>query len=76
MVKFKNKKFTDCNDIYMTLKFVKNIYSIAKPLTHIFHQSLQTGILPNQMKIAKVIPIYKNGDKHNQFLSFYNFQKY
>ncbi len=62
--KFKNKKSTDYNDIDMNL--IKNIILfIAKPLTYICNQSLQTGIFPNKMKMAKVIPIFKNGNKHN-----------
>lgn len=62
--KFKNKRSNDCNDIDMSL--VKNIIMhIAKPLTHICNQSFQTGIFPDKMKIAKVIPIYKNGNKHS-----------
>lgn len=66
--KFKNKKSTDCIDVDMAL--VKDIIdSIARPLTHICNQSFQTGIFPNQMKIAKVIPIYKNGNKH-QFSNY------
>ncbi len=35
---------------------------IIKPLTHIFNNSLRSGI-PDQLKIAKVIPIHKKGDK-------------
>ncbi len=67
--KFKNKKSTDYNDIDMNL--IKNIILfIAKPLTYICNQSLQTGIFPNKMKMAKVIPIFKNGNKHN----FCNYQ--
>ena len=61
--KFKNKRSTDCDDIDMSL--IKNIIIyIAKPLTHICNQSFQTGIFPNRMKTAKVIPIFKNGSKH------------
>lgn len=65
---FKNKKSTDCDDIDMTL--VKHIIdSIARPLTHICNQSLQSSIFPNQIKVAKVIPIYKNSNKH-QFSNY------
>ena len=44
---------------------VKNVIEcIARPLTHICNQSLQTGVFPNNMKTAKVILIHKTGDKH------------
>ena len=33
---------------------------IATQLAHIFNRSFTTGIVPNNLKIAKVIPIYKN----------------
>lgn len=60
----KNKKSTDFNDIDMSLvKLV--IEGISKPLTHICNLSFKTGAFPNQMKIAKVIPLYKNGSKHH-----------
>ena len=59
---FKNKKSTDHTNIDMMI--VKNIIeNIVKPFTHICNQSFQTGIFPNKMKTAKVIPIYKSGDK-------------
>ena len=32
---------------------------IAHPLTCIFNLSISTGIVPEKLKIAKVIPIYK-----------------
>ena len=31
-------------------------------LTHIINQSLSQGVFPQELKIAKVIPIYKDGD--------------
>ena len=36
------------------------IPQIANQLAHIFSKSLQTGIVPDKLKIAKVIPLYKN----------------
>lgn len=47
-----------CNSL---IKLV--IKEISDPLTHIFNSSFETGIFPDQMKIAKVIPIHKGGDK-------------
>lgn len=36
---------------------------ISRPLTHILNLSLSRGIVPDKMKIAKVIPLYKAEDK-------------
>ena len=41
-----------------------SIDHIILPLTHIINQSLATGIVPHDMKIAKVIPIFKSGNKN------------
>ena len=47
-------------------KIIKHIIpAIVIPLTHIFNQSFSTGIFPDIYKIAKVVPIFKSGDKHN-----------
>ena len=54
----KNSK--DCDDISMYV-ISKVIVSIAKPLAHIFDLSFSRGIFPDHMKIAKIIPIFKNG---------------
>ena len=43
------------------LQMVAN--EVAKPLTVIFNQSLQTGIVPSAWKLSNVTPIYKRGDK-------------
>ena len=46
-------------------KLLKKILPIIiNPLCHLFNLSFQTGYIPQQFKIAKVIPIYKSGDKH------------
>ena len=45
-------------------KFVKlSIFSILSPLKHLINLSLITGIFPNDLKIARVMPIYKSADK-------------
>jgi len=35
---------------------------ICEPLLYIFNLSLSMGIVPDQLKIAKIIPVYKKGD--------------
>ena len=40
-----------------------SINNTALPLTHIINLSLSNGIVPNDLKIAKVIPIFKTGDR-------------
>ena len=57
-----NKKSPGHDDINnFILKGV--ISSIIDPLVHIFNLSLSSGQVPAGMKIAKVIPLFKNGDK-------------
>lgn len=48
----------------ISTKLVKILRGVlVPPLTILCNQSLATGIFPDDMKIAKVIPIYKQGDK-------------
>ena len=52
----------DCNDVSMEL--VNNcINGILKSLTAICNQSFNTGVFPDGMKIAKVIPKFISGKK-------------
>jgi len=37
---------------------------VMAPLLHVINLSLHQGKFPNDMKKAKIIPIYKNGNKH------------
>lgn len=59
-----NKTSLDGDDIDMAL-IKKVIDGIATPLCHICNLSFEAGIFPAKMKIAKVIPLFKAGDKHN-----------
>ena len=47
----------------LSIQHIKVIkYELAKPLTLITNQVLSSGKLPDKLKIAKVIPIFKKGD--------------
>ena len=41
----------------------KIIINISVPLCHIFKHSFAAGIVPQQLKIAKIIPVFKSGKK-------------
>ena len=36
--------------------------SVFEPLRYIFNLSIEKGIFPDQLKIAKVTPLFKKGD--------------
>lgn len=56
-----SKNSCDINGISNSLiKFLKN--EIASPLAHIFDLSLQMGIFPEELKISRVVPIFKAGN--------------
>ena len=38
---------------------------IADPLQKIFNLSFTNGVVPDELKIARVVPIFKNGDPHS-----------
>ena len=56
------KTSQDFNGLSMFL--VKKLsYQLAKPLCHLFNLSFSQGIVPSQMKIAKISPVHKGGDR-------------
>ena len=60
----KSKKSSDCDDIDMcTVKRV--IKEIVQLLTYICNLSFSTGVFPDEMKFAKVIPLFKSGADDN-----------
>ena len=52
-----------CGYDNLSTKIIKALKdSLIKPLTLIINQILNTGVFPSQLKIAKVIPIFKKDD--------------
>ena len=43
----------------------KSCLVLSKPLTHIYNASFETGVMPSIWKMAKVIPIFKNGERYD-----------
>ena len=41
----------------------QSILFYVKPLTQLINRSFELGIFPDELKLAKVIPIFKSGDK-------------
>ena len=59
---FKSNKSAGFDNISPSV--IKNIMPIiAQPLANIFNMSLSTGIFPDALKIARVVPIFKSDDK-------------
>ena len=48
----------------ISMNVVKESFKlICAPLTYIINLSLNSGVVPQEMKIARVIPLFKSGDK-------------
>ena len=66
----------------MSTKFLKTLVPVLlRPLTLIINQSLTTGIFPDQLKIAKVLPIHKKMKLQqwttiDQYLYYQLYQKF
>ena len=58
----KTKSSLDSDNISMFL-IQQTIHCITEPLLYIFNLSFNMGHFPSKMKIAKVIPIFKKGNK-------------
>ena len=62
ILKAKNKYSLDCCD--MNYVFIKKlVFSLSPFLVTFFNNCFRRGIFPNQLKVAKVIPLYKDGDR-------------
>jgi len=58
------KRKNSCGHDNISSALIKDIkYDIAFPLAILFNKSLNNGKVPDQIKLAKVIPIYKAKDK-------------
>ena len=56
---------TSCGEDGLSMKLLKRIkHTILNSLTLIINQSLNTGIFPENLKQAKVLPLFKKGDTH------------
>ena len=58
----KVNKSTGCDNISPRL-LEDSAEFIAAPLTRIINISLTMGVVPNKLKCAKVIPVFKKGEK-------------
>ena len=67
---FKNRtaklkpKYSSGHDEISTKLLKETINNISVPITDIINKSFRTGVVPHQMKIAKVVPIHKAGDSN------------
>ena len=47
----------------LSMKIVKIISEvIAGPFSHVCNRSFESGVFPDKMKLAKIVPIFKSGD--------------
>ena len=61
-----SNKAAGFDNVHHLVKISKSF--ITSPLTYIINMSLQDGVIPYELKIAKVSPIYKPGDKKSQVI--------
>ena len=58
----KSKNSEDVNNLSMTIiKYI--IKAVVKPFNTICNLSFNTGSVPDGMKVSKIVPLFKSGDK-------------
>ena len=79
IMKTKRLSMNELKDVFFSLKINKSpgyddisfnvlkkcFSSLCEPLKYLFNLSIEKGIFPDDLKIAKVTPIYKTDDKSN-----------
>ena len=65
IIKRLNAKHSSGHDNVSTILLKEISPLISSPLTLILNQSLTTGIFPDKLKVAKIIPLFKKDDPHN-----------
>jgi len=80
IISLKNKSISEYDKIVSWIA-KSTIDTISEPLIEIINCSFKTGIVPDELKIAKVVPMYKAGAKMNSltidlFLSYHSFGKF
>ncbi len=58
-----SKAVGPCSIPIKVLKLLQNV--MAKPLEILFNTSFSTGIVPENFKLARVVPVFKKGDHSN-----------
>ena len=53
------------------IKYARNV--LTKPLTLLINQCLQTGIYPSQLKMSRIKPLFKSGDKDIDKVNTFSF---
>ena len=55
-----------CGADFISTKLLQQIAPIIiTPLHYLINLSLETGYIPKELKIAKIVPVYKDGDVHD-----------
>ena len=59
-------KITKCDIDVMPTKIFSSLYEcLSEPLSKIMNASFSLGVFPQSMKLARVTPVHKRGDKRN-----------
>lgn len=62
--KLKSKHSCDSDGLDMYI-VKETICCIIGPLKYLINLSFKTGFFPDKMKVAKIIPLFKSGDRHS-----------
>lgn len=61
-----NKSYACGPDGLSCRVILKNMAAIAEPLTYVTNLSLETAIFPDELKIAKIVPVFKDGNEEDK----------